>query len=182
MLFLRKITSWFTAPKILSLALLFAFIPFQYSPEKRQTYQTEIKFNQNDPVNMFTLPEKKVEVYSVGSGEDLVAADPEAIKGLMKFYGEKYGVDWKLVYAICYHESGNYTSSLARRQNNYFGRKASSGGYASWSTPEEGIENQFVYLKTRYFDRGMDTPAEINPVYAEDMSWHYAVESVMASI
>lgn len=176
-----KISSFFMASKLLSVALLFAFVPFKYQPEKRETYETEIKLNTQSP-QALTLPEKKVESYSAGSREDLASADPEAIKGLMKFYGEKYGVDWKLVYAIGYHESGNYTSSLARRQNNYFGRKASSGGYASWSTPEEGIENQFVYLKTRYFDRGMDTPAEINPVYAEDMSWHYAVESVMASI
>lgn len=181
MLYLNKIKSFFTASKLLSVALLFAFVPMKYTPEKRETYETQIKLNTETP-QVLTLPEKKVEVYSAGSREDIANGNPEAIKGLMKFYGEKYGVDWKLVYAIGYHESGNYTSSLARSQNNYFGRKASSGGYASWSTPEEGIENQFVYLKTRYFDRGMDTPAEINPVYAEDSGWHYKVESVMASI
>lgn len=176
-----KISSFFMASKLLSVALLFAFIPFEHTPEKRETYETKIKFD-SQTEQVLTLPEKKVEVYSTGSREDIANGDTEAIKGLMKFYGEKYGVDWKLVYAIGYHESGNYRSSLARSQNNYFGRKATSGGYASWSTPEEGIENQFVYLKTRYFNRGMDTPVEINPVYAEDMGWHYKVESVMASL
>lgn len=159
--------------------LAMVLIPFGYKAMARTTYETRIQADLNNPQNILTLPEKKVEIYSVGSREDLNNLDPEAIKGMMKFYSEKYGIDWKLVYAIGYHESGNFTSSLARNQNNFFGRKAGSGGYASWNSPEEGIENEFVYLKTRYFDNGLNTPASINRVYAEDMSWHNAVESVM---
>ncbi|AKM82807.1 TPA: hypothetical protein DD449_00035 [Candidatus Berkelbacteria bacterium] len=107
---------------------------------------------------------------------------PEKIKAFMQSIAPEYSVDWKLVYAIGYHESGNYGSSLAERNHNYFGRKAKSGGWASWSTPEEGIRDQFDYIKRVYFSRGLDTPAKINPIYCVGDTWHLRVESVMASL
>lgn len=107
---------------------------------------------------------------------------PDKIKQFMQAIAPEYGVDWKLVYAIGYHESGNYGSSLGERNNNYFGRKAKSGGYASWSTPEEGIRDQLDYIHRVYYSRGLDTPGKINPVYAEDGTWHFKVEAVMASL
>jgi flagellum-specific peptidoglycan hydrolase FlgJ len=144
-----------------------------------------ITFNKGSIDPLQTAP-KKTEII-IGISNDQMDEfnqnpTPDKIKQFMQTIASEYGVDWKLVYAIGYHESGNYGSSLAQRNNNYFGRKANSSGYASWATPEDGIRNQFVYLKTRYFDRGMDTPAKINPVYAEDSSWQVAVTSVMNSL
>jgi len=174
----QRVRSLLMVSKILSIMFLFVFIPIGFKPMERPTFETRIQFNQASPTPLSLSP-KTVEVVSAGSREDLQNLEPEAIKGLMKVYAEEYGVDWKLVYAIGYHESGNYTSSLARRQYNFFGRKAGSGGYASWSSPEEAIQNQFEYLKTRYFDQGLNTPQEINRVYAEDSSWFLAIESVI---
>jgi len=108
--------------------------------------------------------------------------NPEAIKNFMCAIAPDYGVDWKLVYAIGYHESGNYQSALAKRNNNYFGRKARTGSYAAWSTPEEGIRNQFEYIKNNYYNRGLTTPSAINPIYAEDSSWQHAVNSIMNTL
>ncbi len=167
--------------KVLSVAMFAVFATFAQEPLQRETYETDIKFNQNSS-NPLTLKENKIEIFSTGSREDLASLDTEAIKGYMKFYSEQYDIDWRLVYAIGYHESANYTSSLARRNYNFFGRKAVGGGYASWNTPEEAIDNQFAYLKRRYIDRGLITPAEINRVYAEDPNWHFKVESLMASL
>lgn len=174
--------------KITSGAVSFAFVgmllvlaPVSIHPAESKETKTRIEFNQNS-ASPLSLQDKKVEVYSAGSREDLNSLDPEAIKGLMQAIAPEYGVDWKLVYAIGYHESGNYSSSLARTQNNFFGRKAASGGYASWATPEDGIRDEFTYLKTRYLDKGLTTPASINLVYAEDMSWHTAIESVMVRL
>lgn len=169
------------AVHLISIGFLLVLIPFNVSAPQKAT-ETRIQFNQNDPVNIVDVADKKVVVETGGSREDLNSYNPEAFKGLMKQYSLQYGIDWKLVYAIGYHESGNFTSSLARRQNNFFGRKASSGGYASWVTPEDAIRNQFEYLKTRYFDIGLDTPEKINHVYAEDSSWSFAVRSVMNSL
>lgn len=173
-----RVNSFLMLSKMFSFIFLFAILPADNKIDNSNISETRIKFNQESP-SPLSINDKVVRVESGGSREDLANLDPDAIKGLMKVYGEQYGVDWRLVYAIGYHESGNYNSSLARNQYNFFGRKAGSGGYASWSNPEEAIQNQFEYLKTRYFDRGMDTPQEINPVYAEDNSWYWAVEQVM---
>lgn len=166
--------------QLFSAGYLLVLIPVTSQSYERPVYDTRIQFSKN--AQILSIPDKSTEVYSAGSREDLNNLEPEAIKGLMKYLGEQYGVDWRLVYAIGYHESGNFNSSLAHRQYNFFGRKAGSGGYASWSTPEEAIRNQFEYLKTRYFAQGLDTPAEINHVYAEDGSWHYAIETVMNTL
>jgi hypothetical protein len=174
--FISMIAGFLTIAFILSITLTYA---------KDKNYQTRIRFDKENP-NMLVLEDNQVELHPGLSKDQLnelnMAYDPEMIKVYMQEIANEYGVDWKLVYAIGYHESGNYNSALARSNNNFFGRKAKSGGYASWSTPEEGIRDQFGYLKERYFDRGLDTPAKINPVYAEDSGWHYKVESVMASL
>lgn len=175
----------FNMVRLASVVFLFTLIPFGGYPFERPVYQTTIQFSENGVIPL-NLPEKVVKVETGCSRIDVETGcqnyDPETFKSLMKEYGEQFGIDWKLVFAIGYHESGNFTSHLARTNNNFFGRKAAGGGYASWSTPQEGIRNQFEYLKTRYFDRGLTTPASINRVYAEDGSWHYAVESVMNAL
>ena len=147
--------------------------------------ETTLVLDTNNP-NLLVLKDAKTEIKPGLAKADIDKLnnehDPEAIKAYMQELEDEYGIDWKLVYAIGYLESGNYTSSLAERQNNFFGRKANSASYASWGTAQEGIRNQFEYLKTRYFDRGLDTPAKINPIYAEDMTWHYKVETVINTI
>lgn len=148
-------------------------------------YDTNIILDVNQP-NILVINKKTTTIVSGIAKNDMDSLNRlenvEVVKSYMRQLGDEYGVDWKLVYAIGYHESGNFNSALARNNNNFFGRKASSGGYASWETPADGIRNQFEYLKNRYFDRGMDTPAKINPVYAEDSGWHYKVESLMVSL
>jgi len=152
---------------------------------KNATFDSRVVLNA-DNINPLSLETAKTQIQPGIAKDDIdrlnQTADPELVKKLMQEIAPEYGIDWKLVYAIGYHESGNYSSSLARRNNNFFGRKSTSSGYASWSTPEEGIRNQFEYLKTRYFDRGLSTPESINPVYAEDGSWKYAVRSVMNTL
>lgn len=174
------ISRFHIATKMASLVALLVVIPLGLV--KPQEYQTEIKLNDKSE-NPIVLADKTVNAISVPSRDEIDEAtfglDPEAIKALMQEIGQEYNVDWRLVYAIGYHESGNYSSHLARAQFNFFGRKANSSSYASWSDPEEAIRNQFEYLQTRYFDRGLNTPAKINPVYAEDPTWHYRVEAVM---
>ena len=167
----------------ISASILFAFAGTAYAQTAEYDTKVTLDAAQAVPVEIGT---KKTEISLGIAQEDIRQLNtnptPEMIQNFMKTIASEYGVDWKLVYAIGYHESANYNSSLAQRNNNYFGRKASSGGYASWSTPEDGIRNQFTYLKTRYFDRGLTTPATINPVYAEDSSWQFKVESVMSHL
>lgn len=181
----QRISALMMASKLISVLLVFAFIPMGTMAISRPSYQTAVKLDIQNPY-LLSFGEKNLNLQSGRSRADLAALglshDPEEIKQLIQEVAPNYNLDWRLVYAIGYHESGNFNSSLARRNNNFFGRKASYGGYASWSTPEEAVRNQCEYLKTRYFERGLDSPVEINRVYAEDMSWHEAIESVINSL
>jgi hypothetical protein len=154
---------------------------YQFGP----TYQTDIKMDLQNP-NLLNIPNQKVEIIQGISRFDMEQLgkthDPAEIKYLIQEIAPKYGLDWRLVYAIGYLESGNFNSSLARLQNNFFGRKASSGVYASWPNTLVAIENQCEYLKTRYIDRGLDTPYEMNHVYAESGTWGAKVTSIMNSL
>lgn len=173
----------FNLAKIALVIAIFTLIPV--GTAKNKTFDSRISLNTSS-ASPLVLNDKKVEIVDGIANVDMATLNenpnPEMIKLYMKTIASEYGVDWKLVYAIGYHESGNYNSSLAQRNNNYFGRKAGSGGYASWATPEEGIRNQFAYLNDKYFARGLNTPAKINPVYAEDSSWQIKVQSVMNTL
>lgn len=146
--------------------------------------QTEIVFDQTNPWAL-ALGDGKVAIQPGLAQVDMdklnVDHDPEAIKAYIQELGVKYNVDWKLVYAIGAYESGYFNSSLAQRNNNFFGRKATSTTWMNWNTAQEGIDNQFIYLKTRYLDKGMDTPAEMNRVYCEGDTWQYKVQAIMES-
>ena len=175
-----KLTSYLvSALFIFVFALYGGFIP---EPE---TYSTTVKLDTNSPF-ILTEPDRIVNIPFGDSRNDLqgrgLVHDPESIKLLIQELATEYGVDWRLVYAIGYLESGNFNSSLARRQNNFFGRKASSGVYASWPDVETAVRNQFEYLNTRYLARGMDTPAEMNRVYAESPLWASKVQGIMNSL
>lgn len=111
-----------------------------------------------------------------------VGHDPEAIKAYMQQIAPQYGVDWKLVYAIGVYESGNYNSSLARYSNNFFGRKANSTSWMSYNTAQEGIQDQFKYVKEHYINNGLDTPQKMNHIYCEGNTWQYKVQFIMDTI
>ncbi len=172
-----------TATKMASLAAISIAIPLTVA--KPQPYQTAIEFSPTS-ANPLVMESNEVVVVSVPSRAEIDNGvrdlNPDTIKELMQELAPEYGIDWKLVYAIGYHESGNYQSALARNNFNFFGRKATSNTYAKWNDPVTAIQNEFQYLQDNYFSRGLNTPAKINPVYAEDPSWHYAVESIMNTL
>ena len=165
-------------------AIIFTLSLVPVSAKEKQV-DTRIVLDKNS-TKLLVVENPKTEVITGISKDSMDELNnnpnPELIKQYICSIAPEYGVDWKLVYAIGYHESGNYNSSLAQRNNNYFGRKASSGGYASWATPEEGIRNQVEYIKNMYYSRGLTTPEAINPIYAEDGSWCIAINRVMNSL
>ena len=148
-------------------------------------YDTQITFNKGN-TDMLAISESKTNIIPGVSQADMDDFNqnptPEKIQEFMKSIASNYNIDWRLVYAIGSLESGNFRSSLANNQNNYFGRKASSGGYASWNTPAEAIHDQFAYLNRRYIAIGLDTPEKMNHVYAESPTLEYKVNSIMASL
>lgn len=148
-------------------------------------YESTVAFDQTQPLPV-VLNDRKTEIKPGLAKADIDKLnnekDPEAIKAYIQEKADEYGIDWKLVYAIGAYESGYFKSSLAQRQNNFFGRKATNTTWMSWNTPQEGIDNQFEYLKTRYIDNGLDTPAEMNHIYCEGDTWQYKVQFIMNSV
>jgi hypothetical protein len=172
-----------TASKMASLVAILVVIPVAIS--KPQKYQTAIKFDQTSP-NVLVADNKTISIISAPSriavSDGTRGLNPEAIKALMREIAPEYGVNWKLVYAIGYYESGNYNSSLARRNYNFFGRKASSRTWMKYDDPESAIRDQFTYLKEHYFDRGLNTPAKIGPIYCEGNTWASKITVVMNTL
>ncbi len=178
-----NIAKFHIATKMASLVALLLVIPMGLV--KPQHYESKITLTDKSE-NPIALAEKTISVISVPSRDEVEDAsfglDPEAIKALMQEIGTEYNIDWKFVYAIGYLESGNYSSHLARNQFNFFGRKANSSSWMSYSDPEEAIRNQYDYLQTRYFDRGLDTPYEIGPIYCEGNTWAGKVTTIMNTL
>ncbi len=74
---------------------------------------------------------------------------------------DKYGIDWKLLVAISGVESTfgkNYISGTY----NAYGWGGGTIRFASW---EDSIEKVSQALGEKYYDRGLDTPYKIAPVY-----------------
>lgn len=84
--------------------------------------------------------------------------------------GKKYNVDPYFLVAIATEESGRGTSSLARNQNNLFGRKGGSG-WASYPSKENGIWNEAEYISTVYLNQGLTSIESIGHKYCEGNSW-----------
>ena len=108
--------------------------------------------------------------------------DPEAIKTFIQQIAPEYGVDWKLIYAIGVYESGNYGSNLARYNNNFFGRKETSTTWRKYNTAEDGIRDEFIYVKEHYINNGLDTPAKMNHIYCVGTDWQYKVQFIMDTV
>ncbi len=169
-------------------SLFFIFFVFPYGgllniPDA-DSKQTTVKLDTNSAF-VLTEPDQTVNIPVGMSRSELassgLAHDPAQIKLLMQEIAPEYGIDWRFVYAIGWIESG-YNSSLARRSYNFFGRKASSRTWMSYSSPETAIRDQFVYLRDHYYVRGLDTPYEIGPIYCEGNTWAGKVTSVMRTL
>ena len=73
----------------------------------------------------------------------------------------------KIAIAITKHETGSYTSSLFKNNNNVGGLYNSSAKkFYTYSSVEDGIDAYIRNLKNGYFDKGLDTIEKIQSKYA----------------
>ncbi len=160
--------------------ILIVFTPTQSAKAYDVNSVLSLNTAQYFPFNIAPKPaDVKPDVPQVDMNKVNIDHDPDAIKAYMQQIAPEYGVDWKLVYAIGAYESGYYKSSLAQYSNNFFGRKATSTTWMSYASAEEGIRDQFLYVKEHYLDRGLDTPAKMNHIYCEGDTWQYKVQYIM---
>jgi beta-N-acetylglucosaminidase len=107
--------------------------------------------------------------------------------------GKEYGVDPYLMLAIADLESvfgkripyGSYNPfgrTCGKEYRCVFATDATTKKELRWNAYENwnsAIFDEAKYLRTRYYDRGLDTPYKINTIYAEDKLWHQKVLVLM---
>lgn len=75
---------------------------------------------------------------------------------------DKYQIDWRLVPAITGVES-TFGKQIPYNSYNAYGWANGAYRFKSW---EDSIAHVTKTLREKYFDRGLDTPYKIGPVYA----------------
>ena len=118
------------------------------------------------------------------TAEQLDARLQNRLKGCGQYFidaQEKYGINAEFLTAIAIHESGNGSSTAARRKNNFFGLMGKRG-QLSFKTPKECIDcaaNNLTKSNGYYFGRGRYTIASIGKRYASDKKWSTRIVAVM---
>lgn len=106
---------------------------------------------------------------------------------LITEYSLEIGMDPYLASSVMLVETGCYwgCSSLVRNCNNVGGNKGTpscnGGSYRKFDTLDDGIKFSIRKLNN-YYKKGLTTPKEINPYYAEDQNWYKKVENYMKKI
>jgi hypothetical protein len=94
---------------------------------------------------------------------------------------DTYNLDWKLVPAISGVESTFGQHTPASSYNGWgwgvYGNNAL--GFRSW---RDGIFTVSEGLKTRYVDRGLTTPTQMNRIYASSPTWGSRVDYFLSDI
>lgn len=99
---------------------------------------------------------------------DVPYESDESYESLIAAYADIFGIsEFKyLAYAIYKTETGG-NSRLLVEDNNYGGLKSSTGpGFDKQANRHLGAIEFIATLKYVYIDRGLDTPLEIQPIYA----------------
>lgn len=100
-------------------------------------------------------------------------------------YGDKYGVDWKLLPAIAGVESTfgkaiPYNSYSKKSSYNAYGWGGGEIVFTSW---EESIDVVTKSLRQNYINRGLTNPDLIGPVYCPpNRSWEINVKFFMQKL
>ncbi len=95
------------------------------------------------------------------------------------YYADTYGLDWKLVPAISGVES-TFGKHIPANSFNAYGWANGDYKFTSWPN---SIEHVSRTLRTKYYDRGLDTIPEIAHVYAPpSTTWAHNVQFFMDKI
>ena len=104
---------------------------------------------------------------------------------LIASYSLEKGVDPYMATGIILLETGCRwgCSRLVRECNNVGGQKGSGcGSYSRFNSLDEGIKAFIDNLDRNYIRKGLTTPEQINPKYAEDRNWAKKVNKYIEEI
>lgn len=162
---------------------------------KKEIEQNEIA-NYIEPEEIIPTEEVKEEVeqivYDGKTLEELTDTINKSLNSTISGKGEliasyslEKGVDPYMATGIMLLETGCKwgCSRLVRECNNVGGQKGSGcGSYSRFNSLDEGIKAFIDNLKRNYISKGLTTPEQINPKYAEDRNWSKKVNKYIEEI
>ncbi|MBQ0124973.1 MAG: glucosaminidase domain-containing protein [Clostridiales bacterium] len=108
----------------------------------------------------------------------------ERLKGELKGYAgaflqaeEDYEINACFLVSVAALESGWGRSKVAENKNNLFGWTRTGGGYKEFDSFEHCIDWCAWKIRKKYINNGLDTIAEIAPVYC-DREWGEKVKEI----
>ena len=118
--------------------------------------------------------EKKLEIFLKGKKSPLVD-----YAGLIVRTADQYGIDWRLLTAIAGIES-SFGIHIPKGSYNAYGWANGAYRFRSW---EHSIDHVSKILAQKYYQKGLDTPRKIAPVYAPPSKhWAGAVNKFIQQI
>ena len=112
----------------------------------------------------------------------------ERLKGNLKGYAgaflqaeEDYEINACFLASVAALESGWGRSKVAENKNNLFGWTRNEGGYKEFESFEHCIDWCSWKIRKKYFNGGLDTIAEIAPVYCNE-EWGEKVKEIYGGI
>ncbi|MBP9988002.1 MAG: glucosaminidase domain-containing protein [Ruminococcus sp.] len=112
----------------------------------------------------------------------------ERLKGELKGYAgaflqaeEDYEINACFLASVAALESGWGRSKVAQNKNNLFGWTKNGGGYKEFDSFEHCIDWCAWKIRKKYFNNGLDTIAEIAPVYCNE-EWGECVKKIYGGI
>lgn len=166
-------------------------------PVKLIELSQELSFDENNLLAYVDIIEEEkviIEdvVYQGMTLTELSAKLNRALKNELKGKGEliatyslEKGVDPYIVTAIMLHETGCTwnCSRLVKSCNNVGGMKGSGcGNYKAFDSLDAGIKGLINNLHKNYFSKGLTTPEQINPKYAESKTWKNKINDYVKKI
>ncbi len=159
--------------------IFIAFLALFFIPQTAQAQENRLVMAGISAVlkNDVVQPDKRVEelkAFLEKYDSPLVAYAEDFVKT-----ADKYQIDWRLLPAITGVES-TFGKEIPFNSFNAYGWNNGHYCFQSW---EDSIENVTKALKEKYYNRGLDNPYKIGPVYAPpSSSWAKRVNVFMERI
>jgi len=102
--------------------------------------------------------------------------------GIAQQIGAETGINPQFIYGQMYHETGGFTSDLAKENNNFGGLKGEDGEYMSFSSPEDFGKYYASYLSKYEGLSSATTPEEYASALKSGGYYEDSVENYTAGI
>lgn len=124
--------------------------------------------NTNTPYTPQTIKYTPQNEEKTNADSEMPICNMEKAECMIIYYSLEYGIDYKIALSISMWETGYFTSDAYKYRNNVGGMMYWNGTRSElirYNTLQDGVIAFVKNLKTRYFDKGLNTLEKIQPIY-----------------